>query len=113
MVHGILHGEIISSTEVFVTIVDMNDNKPVFLDISYNGTIKEGQKSYSKIMTINNEALVVRATDVDVGDNGLVKYSFVEETVGIYFHINEDTGEILSNIVSLQSTFKYFLRHFY
>lgn len=99
MVHGILHGEIISSTEVFVTIVDMNDNKPVFLDISYNGTIKEGQKSYSKIMTINNEALVVRATDVDVGDNGLVKYSFVEETVGIYFHINEDTGEILSNIV--------------
>ena len=86
--------------DMFIEIKDQNDNKPIFKNTSFSGFVAESQSSNSKVFDDNNRPLVVSATDSDVGLNGLLKYSFVEEIIGAYFIVNEYTGEILTNIVS-------------
>ena len=93
-----------TKTRVFINVADVNDNSPVFTaNISYSGKVSEGMNSNTNVETLNNKPLVIRATDRDSGANGDVRYSFVEETIGIYFKINERTGEIITNKVKAQS----------
>ncbi|XP_030622190.1 protocadherin alpha-7-like [Chanos chanos] len=78
------------SINITVTVLDNNDNKPVFSQDSYSVAIQEN-------IPIGTVILKVNATDADEGPNGQVVYSFVrnlKKKVYDTFELDENTGEI-------------------
>jgi len=57
----------ILSTQVFVTVSDLNDNSPVFTSNVYHASVIENSSKNSDIIT-------VLATDLDQEQFGMVKY---------------------------------------
>lgn len=80
-----------SNAYVFIEVLDVNDNPPVFEQQEYTRTIREGGIDFEP-------QFYVRAYDVDgpTQGNGKVKYAIdVEHSVpGNVFRINEETGEL-------------------
>nr|XP_060630199.1 protocadherin gamma-A6-like isoform X13 [Anolis sagrei ordinatus] len=76
--------------EIHVVVLDTNDNVPVFSQSVYEVTVKENIPKWSTVAT-------VRATDLDEGINGEVKYFFEDITKKIsqMFLLNSTTGEII------------------
>ncbi|OXB65101.1 hypothetical protein ASZ78_008384 [Callipepla squamata] len=61
--------------EIIITVMDQNDNKPVFVKQVFLGYIEENAKPGTSVMTVN-------ATDADDAvntDNGIVSYSIVSQ----------------------------------
>ncbi|XP_063045450.1 protocadherin alpha-6-like [Engraulis encrasicolus] len=78
------------SMNITISVLDNNDNRPVFDKVAYSVTIPEN-------VAINSLVLKVNATDLDDGLNGQVEYSFVKSLkrkVYDTFDLNKDTGEI-------------------
>lgn len=80
-----------SNAYVFIEILDVNDNPPVFENQEYTRTIREGGIDFEP-------QFYVRAHDVDgpTQGNGKLRYAIdVEHSVpGNVFRINEKTGEL-------------------
>lgn len=95
---GMLNGIVITSATVFVEIQDIND-PPMFMQQSYEGSIVEGLMVNSKVLERNGSPLVVAAVDQDDGENGNIKYKFVEDFIHAYFTLDELTGAIVTNYV--------------
>uniref|UniRef100_A0A182NJX9 Cadherin domain-containing protein n=1 Tax=Anopheles dirus TaxID=7168 RepID=A0A182NJX9_9DIPT len=71
-----------------VTIVDINDNPPVFDRVHYEVTVTEDMEANLRVGTIS-------ATDIDDGDNSIIKYEIVERNPdSAYFKINENNGQL-------------------
>lgn len=73
-----------------VTILDTNDNAPIFQQSEYTISIPENQP-------IGTTVLKVTANDIDINENGKVLYKFssrVSERVTYSFGINETSGAI-------------------
>ncbi|XP_047735556.1 fat-like cadherin-related tumor suppressor homolog, partial [Hyalella azteca] len=72
-----------SSVDVFVRVLDVNDNVPSFLQESYNFSVPfiEGFSSWSGRIENDAEAFAgqVVAGDLDAGDNGRVTYRLQQE----------------------------------
>ncbi|XP_049645214.1 cadherin-23 [Suncus etruscus] len=77
-----------ATTHVYVTIVDENDNTPVFQQPHYEISLDEGPE------TINSSLVTVKALDLDEGPNGTVTYAIVGGNIINTFHINRRTGVI-------------------
>ncbi|XP_051275317.1 protocadherin gamma-C5 isoform X31 [Dicentrarchus labrax] len=78
------------TSKIIVTVLDNNDNVPIFKKALYRITVPEN--SQSGFMLVK-----VEATDADEGVNGEIEYSFAEhtpETLLSIFEINSVTGEI-------------------
>ncbi|XP_040187919.1 protocadherin-23 [Rana temporaria] len=80
-----------ATTTVYITVADLNDNKPYFpqlpLGKQLHVKVPEGQKGHMLVTT-------VFAKDPDAGGNGTVQYSLSsDEDLGNFF-INTSTGEI-------------------
>ncbi|XP_021205801.2 protein dachsous isoform X1 [Bombyx mori] len=77
---------------VNITILDVNDNPPVFAESVYSATIPENA-------TVGTAVLKVSATDSDAGDNGLIEYSINrrQSDKENNFKIDPETGEITVN----------------
>ncbi|XP_060742410.1 protocadherin gamma-A11-like isoform X10 [Tachysurus vachellii] len=78
------------TVKITVTVIDTNDNSPVFSQPIYRVSLSEN---------IPKDSLVVKvsATDKDKGSNSDVSYSFSQSTgkeAIELFNINSDTGEI-------------------
>lgn len=74
-----------------ITVSDVNDNQPAFDSYPYNCTVTEETSTGSVIIDLN-------ATDVDSGENGLVKYRFsTHQAAEIFEHfdIDANTGKII------------------
>lgn len=82
-----------SDTTVVVTVLDTNDLSPLFYPIEYNATVFEDTPVHQSI-------LKVVAEDADLGRNGEIYYSFVEDTD--MFAIHPMTG-----IISLSRPLRY------
>ncbi|XP_058646313.1 protocadherin gamma-C5-like isoform X49 [Onychostoma macrolepis] len=81
------------TSQINVTVLDINDNNPVFEKNVYRAAISESTKRGTSI-------LKVEAKDLDEGPNGEIKYSLGEHTSDVLrslFHIDENTGEIILN----------------
>ncbi|XP_059396090.1 protocadherin gamma-C5-like isoform X17 [Carassius carassius] len=81
------------TSQINVTVLDNNDNNPVFDKNVYKAAISENTEKGTTI-------LKVEAKDLDEGPNGEIKYSLGEHTsdaLRSLFHIDEDTGEIILN----------------
>lgn len=75
---------------VDILVTDMNDNKPVFDQPTYNVSVEEGTPKGATVLKVN-------AVDIDSGANGKVSYRIKERSsaqVLADFSINETSGEI-------------------
>ncbi|XP_056238378.1 protocadherin gamma-A5-like isoform X30 [Seriola aureovittata] len=77
------------TVQIHVTVLDANDNAPVFTQSTYKASLMENAKKGTSLLT-------VRATDIDQGTNGLLTYSISSNTEGILdlFEIHETSGEV-------------------
>lgn len=80
----------VGSLIVGISITDVNDNYPTFTQGSYNTTIKDDS-------SVNTVISQVFASDLDEGENGLVKYrlsSLQTDEIKSTFSINATSGEV-------------------
>ncbi|XP_050835584.1 protocadherin gamma-A10-like isoform X1 [Serinus canaria] len=76
------------TVRIRVTVLDANDNAPVFSQAEYTVRVPEDVPVGSVLVTVT-------ATDSDEGLNGLVKYSFKKKkTSSQIFHLESETGTI-------------------
>ncbi len=85
--------ELSSVVPVSITITDVNDNPPVILLDSFTTII-------SSAVGINSTIYEVEATDIDIGDNAVVKYSIIDQNS--MFSVEESTGivRVASDLLS-------------
>ena len=77
-----------TTTSITITLVDINDNPPIFVDNMYSNSLLENLPSGQTVFQVS-------ATDIDQGSNAQISYSFVlnehtEDTS--LFMIDPDTG---------------------
>uniref|UniRef100_A0A3Q1FB08 Cadherin domain-containing protein n=1 Tax=Acanthochromis polyacanthus TaxID=80966 RepID=A0A3Q1FB08_9TELE len=91
------------TVNIDVTVLDANDNIPVFNQSVYKASVVENTVKGTRIITVN-------ATDADSGLNGLVTYSLSKmkgSRVDI-FSIDEHTGTIyVSSLIDFEKEKKY------
>uniref|UniRef100_A0A7N5JQ38 Protocadherin gamma-C4 n=1 Tax=Ailuropoda melanoleuca TaxID=9646 RepID=A0A7N5JQ38_AILME len=84
-------GDLVHSgtVKIHVTLVDTNDNAPVFTQPEYRVKVLEN-------VPVGYRLLAVKATDPDEGANGEVTYSFrkVRDKMSQLFQLNSLTGDI-------------------
>ena len=73
-----------ATRDVIVTILDVNDNSPIFEEDVYNANVLENSSTGTDVITVT-------ASDADSGTNGLITYSI---TNGNTFRIGPSTGVI-------------------
>ncbi|KAE9545927.1 hypothetical protein FO519_010861, partial [Halicephalobus sp. NKZ332] len=78
--------QLFSSIQIKIKVVDENDNDPVFSQLYYSISVKENSE-------VDRVLIQVKATDVDSGDNGQVRYS-IENPEPVPFTVDVVTGEI-------------------
>ncbi|XP_048194924.1 cadherin-23 isoform X2 [Perognathus longimembris pacificus] len=77
-----------ATTHVYVTIVDENDNAPVFQQPHYEVVLDEGPA------TVNASLITIQALDLDEGPNGTISYAIIAGNIINTFQINRHTGVI-------------------
>ncbi|KAM5170547.1 protocadherin Fat 4-like [Mantella aurantiaca] len=78
------------SCNITITVVDINDNPPIFDQSVYRIKMKEN-------VPLNTVVLLLNATDLDGGANGEINYYFdshTSETSKQLFDLNQHSGEI-------------------
>uniref|UniRef100_A0A3B4WAR3 Protocadherin 2 alpha b 9 n=1 Tax=Seriola lalandi dorsalis TaxID=1841481 RepID=A0A3B4WAR3_SERLL len=78
------------TVEIYIDVLDVNDNMPVFTKDTYSAVLKENAPIGTTVIQVN-------ATDLDEGTNGEVLYSFGSDVKGKIrelFDIDAVTGEI-------------------
>ncbi|XP_063353804.1 protocadherin beta-16-like [Pelmatolapia mariae] len=77
------------TVQIHVTILDVNDNAPVFTQSTYKSSLMENSLKGTQLITVT-------ATDKDEGTNGFVTYSISNNIDGIsdLFEIHETSGEV-------------------
>ena len=106
MVLAIDRGEpaMTGSTSVTITLSDINDNEPVFMNNSI-------VVSYAESLDVGSIIAVPIATDRDIGVNSRITYSIISGNEEIRFSINSETGEIsLQRTLDFETTEKFELR---
>ncbi|XP_073515773.1 neural-cadherin-like [Phyllobates terribilis] len=81
-------------TTVYINITDVNDNVPFFSSSIYEASVTEG-------LDLGTLVLQVSASDQDLGLNGKITYSILEDRSGDHalFHIDPETGSIFTAAV--------------
>ncbi|XP_062045916.1 protocadherin alpha-10-like [Lepus europaeus] len=85
--------ELTGSVELRITVLDANDNAPVFDKSLYRVKLPENSSNGTLVISLN-------ASDPDEGSNGHVLYSFTTEVsprLEAYFHIDSVSGDIKVN----------------
>ncbi|XP_063303998.1 protocadherin gamma-C5-like isoform X2 [Pelobates fuscus] len=78
------------SCQITITVLDINDNPPVFNQSTYKIILKENAPLKTVI-------IILKATDLDEGTNGEIEYSFdhhTSDSARKAFDLNAVTGEI-------------------
>ena len=79
-----------NTLNIHISVIDVNDNLPVFSEKIYNISIKNKESKITPIVTLS-------ATDLDSGQNGRVSYHWSHQTpekIKSFFEIIETTGQI-------------------
>uniref|UniRef100_A0A3Q3EDR5 Protocadherin beta-16-like n=1 Tax=Labrus bergylta TaxID=56723 RepID=A0A3Q3EDR5_9LABR len=94
------------TVNIDVTVLDVNDNAPIFNQSVYKASVMENTMKGSRIITVN-------ATDADSGSNGLISYSLskTKGSAADIFSIDEKTGTIfVSGLIDYERHRKYEVR---
>ncbi|XP_069387733.1 protocadherin gamma-A11-like isoform X26 [Paralichthys olivaceus] len=75
--------------QILITVLDVNDNAPVFTKPIYKATVAENSPKGTVVTTVS-------ASDADHGSNGRITYSIRNtlDNVRDLFEVNENTGEV-------------------
>ncbi|XP_029369145.1 protocadherin alpha-8-like [Echeneis naucrates] len=79
------------TVELFVDVLDVNDNMPVFPEGRYSVLLDENSPIGTTVIRVN-------ATDLDEGSNGEISYSLgnnVDYRIQELFRVDPDTGDII------------------
>ncbi|MFT7800799.1 cadherin-4 isoform X3 [Arapaima gigas] len=81
--------------DLYIYVIDMNDNRPEFRNQVYNGSVAEGAKPGTYVMKVTaNDA------DDDTTANGMVRYRILSQSphspIPNMFTINSETGDIVT-----------------
>uniref|UniRef100_G3PMI9 Si:ch211-186j3.6 n=1 Tax=Gasterosteus aculeatus aculeatus TaxID=481459 RepID=G3PMI9_GASAC len=81
-------------TTVYINVTDVNDNVPFFTSSIYEASVTEGAESGTLVFQVS-------ANDLDLGLNGKISYSLLEDRSGDhqYFRIDPELGLIYSQTV--------------
>ncbi|XP_022349090.1 protocadherin alpha-10-like [Enhydra lutris kenyoni] len=85
--------ELTGSTELHITVLDVNDNAPVFDKAVHRVKLPENSRNGTLVIRLN-------ASDLDEGSNSHILYSFaadVSSNTEDFFHIDSASGEIKVN----------------
>ncbi|XP_043925005.1 protocadherin gamma-A4-like [Protopterus annectens] len=88
------------TSQIHISVVDVNDNKPAFSQAVYKTSIKEGSPKGTLLVKVN-------ATDRDGAAYGQVRYAFkkISETTRSMFKLDPVSGEIrLEGILDYEET---------
>ncbi|XP_051276888.1 protocadherin gamma-A10-like [Dicentrarchus labrax] len=94
------------TVNIDITVLDANDNAPVFNQSVYKATVLENSPRDTYVTTVN-------ASDADFGSNSVITYYFSDLNSGLsdLFMIDETTGVILiTGSVDFEKDKKYELR---
>ncbi|XP_042275315.1 protocadherin beta-16-like [Thunnus maccoyii] len=94
------------TVNIDVTVLDANDNAPVFNQSVYKASVMENTMKGTNIITVN-------ATDADSGSNGFITYTLskMKGSVADIFSIDENTGTIyVSGQIDFEKDRKYEVR---
>ncbi|XP_037317175.2 protocadherin gamma-A10-like [Pungitius pungitius] len=94
------------TVNVEITVLDVNDNPPVFNQTLYTATVNENAPIGTYITTVN-------ASDVDSGSNGLITYTFTNTkgNFGEKFAIDSISGTItVAENIDFEKDKKYEIR---
>ncbi|XP_057184470.1 protocadherin gamma-A11-like [Triplophysa rosa] len=77
------------SIEIHITVLDVNDNAPVFTKSVYKATVTENAPKDTIVSTVS-------ATDADEGINGKIEYSIasMQDNARHIFDINKENGQV-------------------
>lgn len=76
-----------STAKVLITILDVNDNPPVFTSLEYHGHVKED-------FPVGNYITSVSAYDYDTGTNADITYNVASGDDKGHFQLESKTGSI-------------------
>uniref|UniRef100_A0A087Y9L4 Cadherin-related 23 n=1 Tax=Poecilia formosa TaxID=48698 RepID=A0A087Y9L4_POEFO len=82
------------TASVFVEVQDVNDNRPIFLQNSYETSVLE-------TVPIRTSILQVQATDADQGENGRVLYRIITGNNNNLFSIDRQSGLVTRGVRAL------------
>ncbi len=91
------------TVQIHVTVLDVNDNAPVFTQKVYKATLTENTLKWTKLTTVS-------ATDADEGSNGYVTYYIArtEDIARNMFIIDQHSGEVtLNGLVDFERASRY------
>ncbi|XP_043925007.1 protocadherin gamma-A4-like [Protopterus annectens] len=91
------------TSQIHISVVDVNDNKPAFSQAVYKTSIKEGSPKGTLLVKVN-------ATDRDGAAYGQVRYAFkkISETTRSVFKLDPVSGEIrLEGILDYEETKRF------
>ncbi|XP_051774606.1 protocadherin beta-16-like isoform X28 [Ctenopharyngodon idella] len=94
------------SIEIHITVLDANDNAPVFSQSVYKATVTENAPKDTIVSTVS-------ATDADEGVNSKIEYSIanMEDDAQQLFDINEDNGQVtVVGIIDFEKARNYEIR---
>ncbi|KAI4880415.1 hypothetical protein NFI96_009008 [Prochilodus magdalenae] len=80
------------SVKIHVTVLDVNDNAPVFTQKIYKATISESAAKGAKLTTVS-------ASDADEGSNGRISYymSKTADSLSDLFTVDQHSGDVVLN----------------
>ncbi|XP_066507617.1 protocadherin gamma-A11-like [Hoplias malabaricus] len=80
------------SVKIHVTVLDVNDNAPVFTQKLYKDTLSENTAKGTKLITVS-------ASDADEGSNGQVTYQILKTLDGLsdLFSVDKNSGNVVLN----------------
>ena len=79
-----------SSTLIFVSLIDENDNSPQFSEMFYQISIPESTQ-------VGTEILTLEASDADSGTNSELVFSITHLSQPLTFVVNQTTGVVATN----------------
>ncbi|XP_017214522.2 protocadherin beta-16-like [Danio rerio] len=94
------------SIDIHITVLDANDNAPVFMQSVYKATVTENAPKDTIVSTVS-------ATDADEGINSKIEYSIanMEDDVQRLFAINRDNGQVsVVGIIDFERARNYEIR---
>ncbi|XP_043369203.1 protocadherin-23 isoform X2 [Dermochelys coriacea] len=92
-----------SSATVLITVLDVNDNPPVFSNLEYRIHVREN-------IPIGSHITVISATDCDAGANAEVTYTIISGNDKGHFRLDGKTGSVdLIRTLDYEETIKFTL----
>lgn len=82
-----------NNLKIYINILDVNDNPPIFSKNIYNLTINKN--------SINQLILNIKATDMDKNLNGLIKYYLINNEFD-EFYLDELSGNLFLKVIFIK-----------